>query len=76
MRNRIPIAAAIAGLLFLTSVAAPAARADEEGASGPWSFELTPYIWLPEVQGPIKVRDQTVNLDVGFGDIFDLLGFD
>ena len=73
MREPLWIAAAIAGLLLLTGVA-PAARAAEEGAAGPWSFELTPYIWLPEVQGQITVRDQTANLDVDFGDVFDLLG--
>lgn len=72
MKERRPIAAILA--LLLLTVSAVAARAQEESAKSPWAFELTPYVWLPEVQGAIKARDETVDVDVGFGDIFDLLG--
>ena len=71
------IAASLLAVLLavgLVTGLASAARAEEEGAVNPWSFELAPYLWLPEVQGTIKVRDETANLNVTFNDVFDLLG--
>lgn len=56
----------------------PAAAGEPEGETssglGAWSFELTPYLWLPEQQGRVQVRDLSASIDVDFGDVFDLLG--
>jgi len=72
MNERHPIAALLAvALLTMTGISA---HAQEEGAASPWSVEVAPYIWLSEVQGTIGVRDTTAHLDVGFSDLFDLLG--
>lgn len=72
MRNRRTIFAALLGLLLSTGLASVARG--EEGTVNPWSFEITPYLWLPEVQGTIRIRDETANLNVTFNDVFDLLG--
>lgn len=72
MRNCRSIAAALAVLLLSTGLVSTV-RA-EEGAVNPWSFEVAPYLWLPEVQGPLTIRDKTANLNVTFADVFDLLG--
>ncbi|MBM4243342.1 MAG: hypothetical protein FJ148_05930 [Deltaproteobacteria bacterium] len=72
MNHRSPIAAMLA--LLLSMLCAPAVRAQEESATSPWSIAVAPYIWLSEVQGTIGVRDKTAHLDVGFADLFDLMG--
>lgn len=72
MRNRRPITAALFALLLLTA-GAEAVRAEEAGA-GPWSFEVAPYLWIPEVRGKIAARDVSASIDVTFDKIFDLLG--
>jgi len=53
--------------------ASAAHDADAPGASG-WRFEVTPFLWLPEVQGAIATRGRSASIDVDFGDVFDLLG--
>jgi hypothetical protein len=73
MRNRRPIAAFLTAILLSTTALVGASRA-EEGAPSPWSFEIAPYVWLPEVGGKIGARGVNADVDVTFGDIFDLLG--
>lgn len=73
MRNRRRITAAALLALLLATGAATVARA-AEGAVDGWSFEVAPYLWLPEVQGTLKIRDETAQLNVTFNDVFDLLG--
>jgi opacity protein-like surface antigen len=49
---------------------AMAADADDD-----WQFRLTPYLWGLAIEGDMEVRGQKVELDAGFGDIFDQLNF-
>lgn len=77
MLDRRKIAATLLTVLLVVGLVtslAPAAHAEEEGAVNPWSFEMAPYVWLPEVQGTIRVRNETADLNVTFNDVFDLLG--
>jgi hypothetical protein len=39
------------GLLFISGLPAYAAQ---EGDSGKWQFSLTPYLWLPSINGDLK----------------------
>lgn len=51
---------------------APAAVSTEDAAPvpGPWSFQLTPYGWLPAVSGSIKgPRGRSLSLDKSIGDV-------
>jgi hypothetical protein len=66
----------IAILFALAPIAVAAAGVDAEDQQphGGWVFEATPYLWLPEMDGTITVRDRSADLEVGFGDVFELLG--
>lgn len=72
MRNRRSITAAL--LAFLLAAGLSSTARAEEGAVNKWSFEVAPYLWLPEVQGTIRIRNETADLNVTFNDVFDLLG--
>jgi len=47
-----------------------------EGASpaSPWAFQVIPYVWLPQIQGRVAVGAESSAVDVGFGQMLDLLG--
>lgn len=70
----------IAALLALGLAANARAGEDDEPAatSAPaddgWTFEVTPYLWLPEQQGTLQVGRLSAPVDVDFSDLFDLLG--
>jgi len=82
------LAACLVGCLLATVVvvrgAAAQARATSESAAtsdtstasepSPWTFQVIPFLWLPEVQGKIATRGLAANVDVDFGKLFDLLG--
>ena len=40
-----------------------------------WQFVIAPYIWFAGLSGDISTRGQEVEVDAGFGDIFDQLNF-
>lgn len=40
-----------------------------------WSFEITPYAWLPGIKADVTVRDHTVDVDQSFSDIFKSVKF-
>ncbi|HUN81980.1 MAG TPA: hypothetical protein VMV81_10795 [Phycisphaerae bacterium] len=44
-------------------------------APSPWSFRLSPYLWLAGIDGKVGVRSNlpSLNVDVGFSDIFDAI---
>ena len=68
-------ATSIAILLALAPIAAAEdLSAGDQQRHGGWVFEVTPYFWLPETHGTITVRDRSADLDIDFGDVFDLLG--
>lgn len=63
--------AGLCGLILLLAVTS--ARA-EDPAEDRWQLELTGYGWIPELHGRAVVRGASIPIDVGFDDIFDLLG--
>ncbi|MEW6269489.1 MAG: hypothetical protein AB1689_09365 [Thermodesulfobacteriota bacterium] len=73
------VAGAVACALAML-VRAPGACAQEggpgisSGEASPWSFQVVPFLWLPEVEGSVSTRGITADVDVDFGDVFDLLG--
>ena len=76
----------IAALLATTSAAPPAAAqipgaaeppgeaAADPAAESRWSFLFNLYGWIPEMQGTVKTDDVTADIDIGFDQVFDLLG--
>lgn len=40
-----------------------------------WTFSVTPYLWLFGMDGDVRVRNTTADIDVGFDDIWDNLDF-
>ncbi len=63
---------AIVGLLF----AAPA-RAAEDPYDGNWHFTLTPYLWLPSLDGTLRfdLPNGSPNVSASKGDILENLDF-
>ncbi len=66
---------------LLATIATPNAWAQPIEEKGPadaeasrWSFLFNLYGWLPEMQGTVKTGDITADIDVGFDQVFDLLG--
>lgn len=50
--------------------------ADDElkvGRADEWHFNVAPYLWLAGMDGDLTVRGFEANLDVSFGDLFDVL---
>jgi hypothetical protein len=39
-----------------------------------WEFEFVPYMWLPAMHGTVGAAGRTVQLDVGYMDMLDLIG--
>jgi hypothetical protein len=44
---------------------------DPAATSTGWQFRVTPYAWMPSVNGDVTVRGHTVDVDVTFLDLFD-----
>lgn len=65
-------------LLLLATLAPLPARAqpasDAAASAEAWTFDFTPYFWLTEVHGDVQVRGLEAGVDVGFDEVFDLLG--
>jgi hypothetical protein len=56
------------------------ARAEDASADAPpvkhygdWFFQVTPYVWLPAIQGSVQIRQLTVPVDADIGRVADLL---
>jgi hypothetical protein len=70
-----------AAALMIIEFAAPAVRAAESDpgfivtANDTWSFEITPYAWLPGIKGDVTVRNFNVGVDQSFNDIFKSVKF-
>lgn len=48
------------------------------GAAAPedrWEFSITPYLWMFGMDGDVRIRNTSVEFDVGFDDIFENLDF-
>jgi len=72
---------ALLAVFFAASSTATKVAAEELGAPdlaepkhSDWSFQVIPYLWLPAVQGTVSTRGRSAAVDVGFDQIFDLLG--
>jgi hypothetical protein len=63
----------IASSFGLAYGAAPEGAESAEGALAGWSFEVAPYLWLPEIQGTVTAGPLTAPVDVDFDRLFDLL---
>jgi hypothetical protein len=53
----------------------PLSAALNPAPAGRWKFSVTPYLWLFGMDGDVRVRNTTANIDVGFDDIWDNLDF-
>jgi hypothetical protein len=75
------IASWLLSLSLVTSLVASRAAAQAPGApeaaeprQSEWSFQVIPYLWLPELQGTVSTRGESAQIDVDFDQVFDLLG--
>lgn len=69
------------GLSLVTTLALSAAPTDADqaplasiasaGPANPWSFNLTPYVWLTGVKGSYSVGPKSQSVDLNFIDIMD-----
>jgi hypothetical protein len=76
MRNALGGIAVLIAALLAGSVQIAAAQSSAAPADGPgWGFAVAPYVLFPHMNGQAAVRGQTVDVDVGPGDIFDNLDF-
>jgi hypothetical protein len=75
--------AILAAALFLAIVATATNAAAQppapppapnDGAGSPWRFQAAVYAWFPQIQGSVSARGETADIDIGFDDMFDLLG--
>lgn len=83
VRAVLGVAALLVALLMLIDAARAGAQGWEQpdaspaagdAAPSPWSFQAATYIWLPQTQGSLSARGGTAHIDVGFDQMFDLLG--
>jgi hypothetical protein len=70
----------VAGWLAATLAIAVAPALAEDGAAAEpadelagWTFELAPYLWLPEMEGRVTAGPLSAPVDVDFDKLFDLL---
>jgi hypothetical protein len=40
-----------------------------------WAFSITPYLWCFGMEGDVRVRNTSADVDIGFDDILDNLNF-
>ena len=40
-------------------------------ATNVWQFRVTPYAWMPSVNGDVTVRGHTADIEMSFWDLFD-----
>jgi hypothetical protein len=67
------LAAVLALVLSLAPCRAADVPADVEPADA-WQVSFIPYLWITEVHGNVRIGDRTAPIDVGFDEVFDLLG--
>lgn len=72
---------ALFAVLFAACATAPKAAAEDldapdlaEPKHSDWSFQVIPYLWLPELQGTVSTRGRSAAFNVDFDKVFDLLG--
>jgi len=67
-------------VLACCPAASPAAESDATGGTNEptplddWQFVVEPYLWIPAVKGTVSADGRTAGIDVGFDEIFDLIG--
>lgn len=60
--------------VMLLLVFSPSAYGQGSG-SDKWEFMVAPYFWAAGIDGDMKVKENEVDIDVGFSDILDVLEF-
>lgn len=73
----------VIGLICCVLLFSPGAGAAKEPSNGDtpevaeaseWRFLVNLYGWVPEMHGTVKAKDVTAGIDIGLGQVFDLLG--
>jgi hypothetical protein len=69
---------ATVSILALLGAGVPPAHAADEGKNDAWHFEVTPYVWLPEIQGRVTAagaggQSVSTSLHIGMDDSLKLL---
>ena len=70
VRRTIAVAASVAAALMVLD-----ARASAQADSSHWRYGVTPYAWLSGLSGSVGVGPVVSNVDLGVGDILDMLKF-
>jgi hypothetical protein len=74
------VAVAIAAMLGIAAATCLAADGADQaplvtGETPAWSFEVTPYAWLPGLKGDITLNNYQASIDQSFSDIFKAVKF-
>jgi hypothetical protein len=74
--HRVPGTVVLAAvLLILPFQSAGQPAYGQDAGSDQWQFSVTPYFWFSGIEGDLKVKENKVDIDVGFDDIWDALDF-
>ena len=58
-----------------TAKTVPANTVPEPAGPEKWTFEAKPYLWAAALEGDVRVRNTTANVDSSFSDVFKQLDF-
>ena len=53
---------------------APARAAETEANDTGWYVDFVPYLWLSTINGKTGLNGNTIGVDVGYNELFDLIG--
>jgi len=65
----------VMGMMIASLHSAGQAAQGQDLDSDGWQLSVTPYFWFSGIEGDVKVRENTADVDVGFDDILDALDY-
>lgn len=76
LARRLLVATVLCGaaLLACSSLSEAQVPSPAKDPTGSW-FQVTPYLWFASIQGENTIGDETIPIDVNFGDIWSALKF-
>ena len=76
LARRLLVATVLCGATSLACPSPSHAQVPSPGKdpTGAW-FQITPYLWMASIQGENTIGDETIPIDVDFGDIWSALKF-
>lgn len=75
-RRQVWSARFLLGALLACTLFVPPARAEEphDESGSKWQVDFVPYLWISTMKGSTSVGGRSVGVDVGYEELFDLIG--